>query len=47
METNQHDFSRRDVLAGAGAAAVAITQGRGGAYAATRPAAKLFMTEVG
>jgi pimeloyl-ACP methyl ester carboxylesterase len=35
------------VLAGAGAAAVAITRGRGGAYAATRPAAKLFMTEVG
>jgi pimeloyl-ACP methyl ester carboxylesterase len=47
METNQHDLSRRGVLTLAGAAAVAITQGHSGAFAATRPTAKLFATEVG
>jgi pimeloyl-ACP methyl ester carboxylesterase len=47
MKTNQHDFSRRDVLAGAGAAAVAITRGHGLAHAATRSTAKLVLTEAG
>jgi len=44
---NQHDLSRRGVLTLAGGATVAITQGHSAAYAATRPMAKLFMTEVG
>jgi pimeloyl-ACP methyl ester carboxylesterase len=44
---NQHDLSRRGVLTLAGGAAIAITQGHSAAYAATRPTAKLFMTEVG
>ena len=44
---NQHDLSRRGVLTLAGGAAVAITQGHSAAYAATRPTAKLFTTEVG
>ena len=47
MGTNAHDFSRRNVLAGAGAAAVAITQGHGGANASTKSTAKLFATEAG
>jgi pimeloyl-ACP methyl ester carboxylesterase len=47
MGTNQHNFSRRGVLAGAGAAAVAITQGHSLASAATGSTAKLFMTEMG
>ena len=47
MDTNQSGFSRRGVLTFAGAAAVALTLGRSGAYAATRPTAKLFATEVG
>jgi pimeloyl-ACP methyl ester carboxylesterase len=47
MEMNQHDLSRRRVLALAGGATVAIAQGHSGAYAATRPTAKLFMTETG
>jgi pimeloyl-ACP methyl ester carboxylesterase len=46
-EMNQHDLSRRGVLTLVGAAAVAITQGQSGAYAATRSTAKLFATEVG
>jgi pimeloyl-ACP methyl ester carboxylesterase len=44
---NRHDLSRRGVLTLAGGAAVAITQGHSAAYAATRPTAKLFTTEVG
>ena len=47
MGTNAHDFSRRNVLAGAGAAAVAITQPHSLAYAATGSTAKLFTTEMG
>jgi pimeloyl-ACP methyl ester carboxylesterase len=43
----EHDLSRRGVLTLAGGAAVAITQGHSAAYAATRPTAKLFTTEVG
>jgi pimeloyl-ACP methyl ester carboxylesterase len=47
METNRHDLSRRSVLAGVGAAGVAITRGRSAADAATRSTAKLFTTKVG
>ena len=44
---NQHDLSRRGVLTLVGAAAVAITKGQSGVYAATQSTAKLFATEVG
>ena len=47
MESNLHGLSRRGVLTLAGGAAIAITQGRGAADAASRPAAKLFMTQRG
>jgi pimeloyl-ACP methyl ester carboxylesterase len=47
MENKQHEVSRRSVLTLIGATAVTVTQGSGGAYAATMPTAKLFMTEVG
>lgn len=47
MDTIRHDVSRRGLLAGAGAAAVAVAQGRSAAHAATRPTAKLFLTEAG
>ena len=47
METKQHELSRRGMLVLAGAAAAAITQGNGMAYAATRSTAKLFATEAG
>jgi pimeloyl-ACP methyl ester carboxylesterase len=47
METNRHNFSRRGVLAGAGAAAVAVAQAHSLAHATTRSTATLFMTDVG
>jgi len=47
MEAGRHGVSRRGMLALAGAAAVAVTQGRGEARAAAGPTAKLFATEVG
>jgi pimeloyl-ACP methyl ester carboxylesterase len=47
MEAKRRDLSRRGMLTLAGAAAVAITQGHGGAHAATGPTAKLFATEAG
>ena len=47
METKQHDLTRRGMLTLASAAAVAITQGHGGANASTRSTAKLFATEAG
>jgi pimeloyl-ACP methyl ester carboxylesterase len=47
MKTNRHDFPRRNVLAGAGAATVVIRPGYSRALAATRSTAKLFMTDVG
>lgn len=47
MENAQHYLSRRSVLAGAGAATVAITQAPNLAHGKTTSRAKLFMTEVG
>jgi pimeloyl-ACP methyl ester carboxylesterase len=47
MVTKQHDLSRRGMLTLASAAAVAITQGHGGANASTKSTAKLFATEAG
>ncbi len=47
MEARRQGVSRRGMLALAGAAAVAATQGHGRAHAATSRTAKLFATETG